>query len=350
MIADPGQHDERHRLVADETTPWINVWQLAETAFCERAGVLALESKRDDRGEDEDGTARLDYLRDYVLALIDEQLEATWQEIYVFCRWGLWYVLMVACLGLVTHWGYTALACVPAYFPCKWLRGQLSRVRVLWARRRAALAAVGREPNPNSTEVQTVNWWDLHKAGFQVMCSEEPLPVERLHLSGRPWRMLQKHDLGIPVFRKHFGQRKISRQHFARLAAYCYLIEQNEGLRSPYGLVLFHDSYEVLVLPNAPASRKAFHEALIRARELAGMTERERGSLEEPSNTACCKGCVWGKPRPYIPGTSDTVLNGKTWDALVTSDRRGRPCHSPCGDRYGWIPPHELAQAKGLLD
>ena len=348
MISE-SREGQQESLTADKNTPWINVWQLAETTFCDRAGALALEDQSEDRGEDRPATARLDYVPDYDLALIEEQLEALWEKIHRASRWALWYALLAIALGLMLTWSYTVLAVLPLYFPARWLVGQLRIVRVLGARRRAALAATRREPDPDSSEVQQINWWDLRRADFQMMRLHESLPDKRLRLAGKPWGMLQKNNFGIPVFRKHFGQRKISRQHFARLAAYCHLIEQSEGLQSPYGIVLFHDSYDVLVIPNSPASRKAFHAALRRARQLAA-SEAERSGLQPPDDTSCCQGCRWGKPRRYLPGKSETVLMGKTWQPLVTNDHRRRPCHSSCGDRYGWVPPHEQAQTLGLLD
>ena len=52
------------------------------------------------------------------------------------------------------------------------------------------------------------------------------------------------------------------------MAAYCHLIETCEGAESPYGIVLYPDSYECVTVPNSPENQNKLHSGLLRARKI----------------------------------------------------------------------------------
>jgi hypothetical protein len=54
-----------------------------------------------------------------------------------------------------------------------------------------------------------------------------------------------------------------------------------------------------------------------------------------------CRGCPCGLPRLFVRGKSETILHGDTMPVHGFDDSQKRLWHSDCGDRFGWIPPHE---------
>src|SRR6267142_923284 len=56
------------------------------------------------------------------------------------------------------------------------------------------------------------------------------------------------------------------KQHYARMAAYCHLLEKCEHAYSPYGIILFGNSHEGITIPCQPGTKKTFHDSLLSAR------------------------------------------------------------------------------------
>lgn len=104
---------------------------------------------------------------------------------------------------------------------------------------------------------------------------------------------------------------------------------------------MFAGTYDCLIIPNTVEMESRFEHALKEVRQFMLTYERGNVVLATPSDNRC-SGCHWGEPRRYVPGKSDTVLNGQAIPAHPTNDARGRPFHSTCGDRFdNWVPPHK---------
>ena len=337
-------------LTALDTTPWVNVRVMAATMFCRRAGVLACELGDDSGDDDDDDTARLDYLPDYELAQIEAALEETWRSIHLFLRWAVFGLLILVGVGLSGHWGWSLLGAMPSVFLFRWLFDQFRIVSVLARRRDIARNATAREPNPKGPAVQSFNWWELRKAGFEVVPVREPLCDHTLRLAGRPWRILQRGSLRIPVFRKHRGGRELRSQHRARLAAYGHLIEETEGLTAPFGVLMFADSYDVLVIWFTDSVHAEFQQGLKMTRDMMSRVVQLQGDPGHPAQASVCEQCPFGRPVVHRPGQTDTKRGTKILPAFRTQGVDGRNYHSPCGDRFKWIPPHERAREKKLID
>ncbi|MFM9963586.1 MAG: hypothetical protein ACKV2Q_20455 [Planctomycetaceae bacterium] len=337
-------------LTATDATPWVNVRVMAATMFCRRAGVLACELGDDSGEDDDDDTARLDYLPDYELAQIEAALEETWRSIHLFLRWAVFGLLILAGVGLSGHWGWSLLGALPSVFLFRWLFDRFRIVSVLARRRDIARRATAREPDLNGPPIQDFNWWELRKAGFEVVPVRESLRDDTLRLAGRPWRILQRGSLRIPVFRKHRGERQLRPQHRARLAAYGHLIEETEGLTAPFGVLMFADSYDVLVVMFTEPVRSEFHHGLTATRDLLSRFVLLRDDPGHPSEASVCKLCPLGRPVVHRPGQTDTKRGTTTLPAFRTRGVDGREYHSPCGDRFHWIPSHDRAREKKLIN
>lgn len=346
----PGDRGSRidGELVAHDRTPWIGVHVLTEFIFCPRAGLIAFEEKRADPGEDLDRAPRLDYLPDFEVQLIEAALQKTWNGIWNLLTWTSPAVLLVWAAGLLVDrrlW----LIFVPLGV---WLFPHLARkfgnVLELSRRLRAARKAAPREPDPESTEVQAVNWWSVLKCDFTPVEYEDPHEDAAWNFAGKPWRVLHKGSLRIPVFRKRLGKEQLYPQHFARMAAYCHLIETAEGGTAPYGIVLFGNGYEGLTIPNTQENRWAFQKALLSTRRLIEAAQTERHVPDVPRQGRVCHKCDRGWPRVYRKGVTDSVLDECLLPAFCTRGKDLRRYHSTCGDRFRWVPAHDRAKEKGL--
>lgn len=318
----------------------LGVHVLAQFEFCERAALLTWESESDDSGEESQAPHRLDYLPDYEEALIRERLES------LMIRFWAFFVLLITGLvaGLLVFsrfgWGAGMVACCVVGPLLFWWLGVVSDVAILRSRLNAARRSSAREPNDQNPIEEVFNWWELRKAGFQVDRPPEPMRHSGRSLIGKPWRVLRKGDLRIPVFRKHRGERNVRDQHRIRIAAYCWLIEQCEGSRAPYGIVMCAGSYDVFVVPNSRANQSLFTRTLERALESFSRLRTGLACASTPS-PASCRRCPFGAPRP-IPSSTENKSRADTTPRPihVSIGVGGREFHSECGDRFQWTPPH----------
>ncbi|GCE24514.1 hypothetical protein [Dictyobacter kobayashii] len=162
-----------------------------------------------------------------------------------------------------------------------------------------------------------LSWWNLMNAGFQLVRPIEQYRDPKWHLAGRPWRILVRGDVRIPVFRRRPNRNdkgnRLFKQHFVRMAAYCHLLEKCEHGKSPFGLVLEKGTYSCVTVPYNPSSKKAFHDSLIQARK-----------------TICNIGVLFPPP-------------ARNWQACIFcphSRRERYTMASTCGNRFNWIPPN----------
>ena len=336
-----------NQLATDNAASWINAHVLAESMYCPRAGMMAFEHKQADRGQELDRSPRLDYLPDFSVEMIEAGLNRASNAVWRSLTWTPPVVLIAIIAGRLDGRPWWLILIPAALFGGRWLYRKLCEVVELSRRLRAAHAALPEEPNPDSTQMQPVNWWSLLKAGFSSVEYEDSHEDPDRHFSGRPWRVLHKGSLRVPVFRKRSGKHEVRRQHVVRMAAYCHLLETCEGGQSPYGIVLFGDGYEGLTVPCSGENREAFAQSLDNARTLIEAVRSGGLMPDTPPGNTCCA-CPLGRPRVHRPGMTDTHLNGKQVAPFRTRGADQRLYHSPCGDRFDWVPPHESALEKGL--
>jgi hypothetical protein len=328
---------ERSRIAANHQTPWIGVHSLTEFMFCPRAGLLAYETD-DTGGQVERPNVR--YLPDWNLAAIQQSRREATIRLSISS-------IALTLLALMGGFQFQQLSgarqllllvCIAMLGVAAWR--QMRLFCRLTARVRAAKQAVPMMPDAENTDRESVSWWSLLAAGFESVQYKEALRDERLRLAGRPWRVLRNGSLRIPVFRIT-GEPRLRRQHFARIAAYCHLLETCEGCRSPYGVAIFAGTYDGLTVRNSPGSRKAFHDGLVLARSVVRQSKQRAPAM--PTNRNCCLRCPHGYPRTQAK---------RPFRALTGYARRGtdgRFYNSVCGDRYQWVPPHEKAIRKRLV-
>jgi hypothetical protein len=100
-------------------------------------------------------------------------------------------------------------------------------------------------------------------------------------------------------------------------------------------------------VPFRAADEEALFEALRRAHEVLAASERGLQPAP-PKSPELCRGCRHGLPKPYRPGRSNHVAQGVSLPVVRAVDGRDRVFHSPCGDKFQWLPPHELTLARKL--
>jgi hypothetical protein len=315
----------KSRMLAGRDEPWVAVSTIKEKMFCDRAAIIASEKIQD---EGEEGMIALGQYRVtalYTLGAIRRAIQGR-----------LWWLLgcVVVFFGSAMQFNSTSGLVSAAATLLLWLLSALKGLQTLYQLLRLfgqfvrAKSAASRVPDFRNGEVQDVYWWGVVNSGFEVKQPHEALRDDKWQLVGKPWRILQKHDVRIPVVRVRMENPRIVRQHFARAAAYCHLLERNEpGVSSPGGIILFSPGYAGKFLPNNHRSASTFHNALLDARALLARVQRDGWEPQEPESKRC-SGCPFGRPRSLDGGDS---------------------YQSECGERFHWVPPHARAYEKGLL-
>lgn len=318
----------------------IGVHVLAQFEFCERAGLISSELSTEDTGEESEALPRLDYLPDYEESRIRERLASTMKAFWLATFLLATGIVVVACFG---SWRIElgVLCAVPLGCVLYWWFCMVRSIVILRSRLDAATRAVPREPDLSDLREQTFNWWELRRAGFQVDKMPEPLLDPGNQLIGRPWRVLRKGMLRIPVFRKHRGQCVVRDQQRVRVAAYCHLVESCEGSQAPFGFVMFAGSYDVFLVPNSEENQSLLANTLRKARAVLANAAAERG-VEIPSQLACAT-CPLGRPQPFVDLDTDPPSPSVPKPFRTAIGVGGGQYHSLCGDRFDWIPPHNQA-------
>lgn len=337
--------DRRKRLDAGDNDPRVSVSAIGEYIFCTRAGLLSQERQAKDRGEEE---PTFDSLPRYEREAIMDALSSK-------CKWWMiglvfFVITAVASVWLTPDHGawriivvVTAAAALLAlaYF----IVGQTSDVVVLLRRRHDAFAGVAREFDFDDGEIHPVVWWDFFESGFE---SQKPLPMldEKWKLDGKPFRVLIRGSEYIPVFKAKKAHERPKPQHIAKIMAYCHLILATQDRVSPFGVILYGNSYEGVAVPNHDRFRTRFHNALVAVREMVKALE-DGPPPGIPNNTAKCAKCPWGRPR-RVEKLQATMQDGRELDPNILWSNHGKRYHCDCGDRFEWIPPHERSKELGL--
>jgi hypothetical protein len=333
-----------------ESSPSLGfgVHTLSEFVFCPRAGIIAA-AKRSEEEEPGDDPVHLDFLPRYSVPVIEEELAL---RIRSLGAWGGRFVGLLAAIGVALFLGWKIIVLVSAIV-LAWIAWRLNReiraVLTLTDCLRQARLAKPKEPAEKLATQEPVNWWELLSAGFDSIRPQEIFRDETGGLSGKPWRVLRKGAVRIPVIRigkEHYeaGRYWIGSQHEVRLTAYAHLLAVCEGGTVPYGVVLFGTSYDGVAVPITSKLRDQFQEqsnGLIRTLHVI-----RSGVVPLPPDDKRCSGCPHGKPEK-VTGTA--LHPRSTAKVHGRSGRDGALYHSACGDCFGWVPPHDGAKRKGLL-
>jgi len=327
---------QRSRMVATEGTPWISVSLLAEHTYCPRAGVIQHESQEEDVGDELIHVSRGRVRRYYTLGEIQRDLSKA-RKRTLWMTGAFFLSLIFSILFRVPNslisgpssqqspnaaWlNSFSLACCCGWAPILLLLSAICGINWASLYRKhylPAIRAVASVPDPEHTNSRAVHWWALLKAGFEPRRPNEPLRDARWRLVGCPWRVLVAGDLRIPVFRKRSSDssagKRLYRQHYARMAAYCHLLEACEGAESPYGIVMLGNSYDGITVPNQPGTRKTFHDALVATRKTISAL-----------------------------GRADPSAAGRLMKKCLACPHSWRDRHtgqSVCGERFHWRPPN----------
>lgn len=298
------------RMIAGRDTPWISVSLLAEHVYCPRAGIIQHESGEDDTGEELFHLGRGRRRVFYSFQQIRRELKRI--QIFLLCS----FIAFIIC-SLSKTINMPILEDFSPFVTLVFIINILRWLYVYLFRYLPAKLAPAMIPAPNHTEPQYIKWWNLLNAGFQPIRPQDQYRDEQWHLAGCPWRVLVKGDLRIPVFRKRLNKgtagEKLFRQHYARMAAYCHLLEKCERAWSPYGIIMFGNSYHGITVPCQPGAKKAFHDGLVDARTTIANAHRYLPSF--PANLQTCIRC------PH------------SWRDRMTGA-------SICGTRFYWTPPN----------
>ncbi len=122
-------------------------------------------------------------------------------------------------------------------------------------------------------------------AGETVALDNVTLFSERLKLVGRPDRIVRQGKCYIPEEWK--SSRKVNHGHELQLGAYFLLIEEEYGVRPPFGVVVLGDGSRVEVR-NTDALRA---EVLTIASQIRGRREKLRDAIPVSQPASKCRAC-----------------------------------------------------------
>lgn len=309
------------RIIASPRDPWVSVGLIAQTVFCQRAGIIHHESRQQDEEEEVfrvgRGLRRIFYsfreIMNVIRKTIVSILVLSLSIIVVYFIGGSAFIAQIEprSYAILLQLGLFVLGVIGVGFLFTYIMYLLALFWIyFWAKVKAP-----KIPDPNSGESQPVNWWSLLNAGFQSITPQSMYTDEQWHLAGCPWRILVKGDLRIPVFRKRYSEgpvgKKLFPQHYARMAAYCHLIEKSENAFAPYGIILFGKTPRGVTVPYQNREKGTLRRSILSTR--ATLTSNMLPPI--PANMVQCKNCPHSR-REYFTGAS------------------------PCGTRFGWIPPN----------
>lgn len=327
--------------------PPLGVYVLTEFIYCQRAGLCAHETGTDE----EEDLPPVSFFSFNPLYSIPE-IEAALQQAITELTWCVAGSAVSAILAVVLSIWINKFVGIAGIFGLLWfLTFSVQRgVQAfhLHQQRKHALEGKHREPNPNSSDVQDVHWWDLIQAGFESQLAQERMIDSELNFSGRPTRFLRRGNVVIPVWRMPHYDGRLYSQNYVRMAAYCHLVEKSlgTGVESPYGVILFGHGLDGVAIPFTQQRRSDFIEALRAARE--AIDKAGRRTDPGPADPSLCSRCCYGKPRVQVPAETESICNGVSLPVIPAFTAKGQCLHSLCGDRFRWLPPHEDVEAMDL--
>jgi len=323
--------------------PSLGIHVMTEFEYCPRAGLVAYESNREDSGE-ESSVENLDYLPLYDLREINRELNQRCPVVYRWLAVGGTIVVLSLILSLLVRWYFIFCGAAGLVVVIAALIDLVPPIVTLVRCRARAMKTQPRTPDLDSPEDEPIDWWELRGAGFEAATYKEPLFDPELRLAGKPWKVLRDYDVVIPVFKRN-SSKPLQRQVYARIAAYCRLIERCEGVTCPYGLVLQAGTFQAIAVKNTAAAQDTLQAVLDKARAVIGEVAETGAAPPPPASSKPCLHCPIGFPRVYRPGETELVVNDERLPIFPAyTTRRGIVYHSQCGDRFRWKPPHERVE------
>lgn len=324
------------RMLANPDDPWVSVHSIAEYEFCPRAGLLAYENKR---GDDDDEPPAFDILPRFELEAIERVLSERRRKFFRF----LWIFLSLAIGGPIASKlqqpAILVLIGVGMVFVSYRILNVAWDIVELLKQRHIALTSRCPEPDPYFEDLQPVNWFGLLNLGFESIRLQEALCDRGWKFDGKPWRILRKGSLSIPVFRTRSPQETPGPQQIAKIMAYCRLVSVSLQVECPYGIILTSNDCSGFAVPNHARFRKRFHDSLVAIRQLALASEhKSEGAV--PYDVRGCIACPLGAPRPVSRGLRVRRF-GIPIPVYRVRNSYGQACHSDCGDRFQWTPPYD---------
>ena len=328
----------------------ISVHALGQYVFCVRSAILSAE-KGDQRDVDEP-LPRFTYLPNFDREQIEEMLSAKITQLGFFVLYGVCVTVLMK-MGIAEQKRWIFYPSFLALFGLSfWSLNVIFCIIDLAIRRRAAIRADARAPEPNITCIERVNWWSMLKAGFEPISYERPFQHYELPLEGSPWRVLQRAGRRIPVIKS--GSRKLGDKkgelypkHQVRLAAYALLLEATPHIDVPYGLVFPVDSPHGLAFPVPAQLRERCAGLLYDFERKLAQSQHENIQPQLPENRNRCASCDYGRPVPTTARQVDSARKSGQ-QLVVLQHRSGELYRCECADRFGSAPPHRLTLTKGL--
>jgi len=332
-------------LEAPPDAPLLSATSLAEYAFCPRAGVLTHEGRCADPDDELPSLSLLPWFEEHRI-----------KEDYAASSLKLFWILTGFIVGLIILAVLPIGAALYHLFLLGGvgLGGYLAALEYgIWkelGRRRLAAKIEPRcDPEPNNQIQQPVNWWGLLKAGYGVRRPAAALRNSKWKISGKPRRVLQKGDWSIPVHRVNRTNGKVEPQHIVRIMVHCLLLESVEYANSPFGILLFGDTYEGFTIPRTEANQELCYKTIMKAREAIAKAREGEQQPPAPVKTTACSGCHHGSPR-HAAKEVKTMHYGDALSPFVLLDRKNTMFHCNCGDRFRWKPPHNGNERLNRID
>lgn len=328
----------------------ISVHALGQYVFCVRSSILSAEIG--DQRDIDEPQRRFTYLPNFDRERIEEVISAKITQFGFFVLYGV-------CLGILMKMGlaeqnrwvfYPSLAALLGL--AFWSLEVLVSIVDLASRRRAAIKAEAREPEPNIANIERVNWWSMLQAGFAPVEYQRQFQHPELPLEGSPWRVLERDSRRIPVIKSGVPQLgpqpgELFAKHQVRLVAYALLLEAASHIKVPYGIVFPVDSPHGLAYPITDELRDRCRNLLYEFEEKLTASQREKIQPGLPENPNRCARCDYGRPAAT---TLKEIENAdRAGEQLVVLEHSsGDLYRCQCADRFGSAPPHELTVRKRL--
>jgi hypothetical protein len=340
--------------IDQENKVTIGIHVLSEFVFCPRAGLITHGERKQDTGVEE-SVSNLNFTPLYELQEIDARLVELQKNI--FRCFALMIGLAIAGILSVIFFDWR-FAFIAAFLICvvlKSVAGDGVRAFRFLKLRHEFTSVESQLPNLNNPEVEEFDWRAIIRVNFDLeRCNDRFVDFD-LGISGKPWRLLKRGSLCIPVFKCRPTQPQnpeskhpanwLYQQHYVRITGYCKLIESQTNHLAPFGLILFGGTYRAFAVKPDAASSEAMDRALTEAR--FRIEEFGLGKKPNPPNPKICRGCFHGRLRKRDIERTVLQHNGEEVPPkLVLLDHKHQ--HSRCGDLFEWIAPHEKAKKNGL--
>jgi hypothetical protein len=255
--------------------------------------LIASESGRDEGDEEPNLGPRLDLLIDYNEHRFIEAMQQSWGEIRLWLTLMALALLIVMLAGSLHSLTSAVILSLPVFILLAKCWDTLANIIALVREQALYRAAPALVIDLERTEVKRLSWWSLRKAGFDCNKPPEPFDSPAGDIAGKPWRLLRKGSLTIPVIRRRQGSSEWGTQHEVRLSAYCNLIEKCTGGEAPFGVILFAGTSDCVIIPINKARQTTYERALRDA--LKFMEPRKEGT--PPTNSPDGQSLLWLPPR-----------------------------------------------------